>query len=120
SFRTTGAAPNLRGTGAVPSFGTTGAIPGLSDGAEGEPGPTIAPIAHAHRRGLIALLVVAIVLVVGVIGAVILFVTTDDDATGGSLGTVQSIDTSRPEDPITHRPIGSHTTATTETDAPPQ
>jgi hypothetical protein len=55
---------------------------------------------------LIALLVVAIVLVVGVIGAVVLFVTTDDDPLSSTLGTVQNIDTSRPEDPITHRPIG--------------
>jgi len=107
SFRTTGAAPSLRGTGAVPSFRTNGAPASEGDAVGGDPSPTMAPIAHVHRRGLIALLVVAIVLVVGVIGAVVLFVTNDGDSSGGSLGTVQNIDTSRPEDPITHRPIGS-------------
>jgi len=32
-------------------------------------------------------------------------VTTSDDSTTGTLGSVRDIDTSRPEDPITHRPI---------------
>ena len=66
---------------------------------------TLAPMRKSHRRGLIALLGVAGVMVLGVIGAVVLLVTTNDDPTGGNLGSVRDIDTSRPEDPITHRPI---------------
>src|SRR5215510_4085954 len=69
---------------------------------------SMVPVVRAHRRGLIALLVVAGVVVLGVIGAVVVFVTRDDDsATSGSLGEVHDIDTLRPEDPVTHRPIGS-------------
>jgi predicted Zn finger-like uncharacterized protein len=72
---------------------------------EGDPSLTLAPMRTSHRRGLIALLSVAGVMVLGVVGAVILLVTTNDDSTGSSLGPVRDIDTSRPEDPITHRPI---------------
>jgi hypothetical protein len=65
------------------------------------------PVRKSHRRGLITLLTVAIVMVLGVSGAVVLLVTTEDHPIGGGLGTVHDIDTSRPEDPITHRPLGS-------------
>ena len=61
---------------------------------------------RAQRRGLIALLAVAVVLVLGVIGAVV-FVTRGDDAPNTSLGAVQDIDTSRPDDPVVHHPVGS-------------
>jgi predicted Zn finger-like uncharacterized protein len=74
--------------------------------ADGEPGVGSAPVVRAQRRGLIALLAVAIVLVLGVVGAV-LFVTRSDDAPTTSLGTVQDIDTSRPDDPVVHHPAGS-------------
>jgi hypothetical protein len=101
--RSTGLAPSLRSTGMiVASVAPTGLQP-----TEVDPGMTMAPVRRSHRRGLIALLIVAGVLVLGVTGAVILFVTYDDETTGGSLGTVRDIDTSRPEDPVTHRPIGS-------------
>jgi predicted Zn finger-like uncharacterized protein len=76
----------------------------IHSGADPDPS-AIAPVVKAHRRGLIALLSVALVMVAGVIGAVALLVNTSDDPTGGGLGPLHNIDTSRPEDPITHRPI---------------
>lgn len=101
--RSTGLEPSVR-----PSFRQTGAAASLSpaEGSpeDGDPGQAIAPAVRAHRRGLIALLAVAAVMVLGVIGAVVVFVTRDDDATGGSLGPVHDIDTSRPDGPISHRP----------------
>ena len=98
--RSTGISPSLRSTGMVVASVAPGAEP------EVDPAMTMAPVRRSHRRGLIALLIVAAVLVLGGTGAVILFVTIDDETTGGSLGTVRDIDTSRPEDPVTHRPIG--------------
>jgi predicted Zn finger-like uncharacterized protein len=105
--RATGMHPRLRSTGAVPNLagaGFTGAGP-----ADAAPGMMMAPVAKSHRRGLIALIGVAIVVVLFVGGAVVLFVTNDDSPTGGSLGPVHDIDTSRPELPTTHRPnpVGS-------------
>jgi predicted Zn finger-like uncharacterized protein len=105
--RITGAMPRVAGqvpgraTGAIPSF----PVP-PQPGAEAptETG-SMTPMAKSHRRGLIALLSVAGVMVLGVVGAVILLVTNSDDTTGGELGRVKDFDTSRPEDPITHRPI---------------
>jgi predicted Zn finger-like uncharacterized protein len=84
---------------------------------DGEPGVASAPIARAQHRGLIALLAVAIVLVLGVVGAV-LFVTRSDDSPNTSLGTVQDIDTSRPDNPIVHHPVGSAGSVTTAVPAP--
>jgi len=106
--RRTGGNPILRSTGSLPSL-SQGAGAAL-DGAPavpdaGDPGMTLAPMRKSHRRGLIALLGVAGVMVLGVIGAVVLLVTTNDEPTGGNLDSVRDIDTSRPEDPITHRPI---------------
>jgi predicted Zn finger-like uncharacterized protein len=95
--------PNQRATSAIASFPTPVAA-GTAPDAAGESG-TLAPAAKSHRRGLIALLTVAAVMVLGVAAAVVLLVTTTDDITGSDLGPVHSIDTSRPEDPITHRPI---------------
>src|SRR4030095_5054147 len=43
---------------------------------ESDPALTMAPVVKSHRRGLIMLLAVAIVLVLGVIGAVVLLVAT--------------------------------------------
>jgi hypothetical protein len=74
---------------------------------DGDPSRTMAPVRRSHRRGLIALLMVASVLVLGVIGALVVFVTIDDDTPGGNLGPVRDIDTSRPEDPIAPHPTGS-------------
>jgi predicted Zn finger-like uncharacterized protein len=104
--RLTGQQPSLRSTASIASV-----LPGPNqdllalEPPDGDPSLTMAPVRKSHRRGLIALLSVAGVLVLGVVGAVILLVTTNDDSTGGSLGPVRDIDTSRPEDPITHRPI---------------
>jgi hypothetical protein len=106
SPRSTGMTPSLRSTGAVPIVPAVMPDGTLPPPAGGDPGATMAPVTKTHRRGLIALLGVAVLLVVGVILAVT-FVTPGDDPTTGSLGTVNDIDTSRPEDPITHRPIGS-------------
>lgn len=107
-----------RRSGINPTFRSTGAIASMTaftaDGAPatqgaGELGPAM-PAAKSHRRGLITLFSVAALMVLGVIGAVILLVTTDDEPIGGKLGPVHDIDTSRPEDPITHRPLGSGAT----------
>jgi predicted Zn finger-like uncharacterized protein len=73
--------------------------------ADGDPGMSIEPVAPSHRRGLIALLSVAIVLVLGVIGAVVLLVTSDDEPFGSQLGTVRDIDTSRPDSPRVPRSV---------------
>jgi predicted Zn finger-like uncharacterized protein len=117
-----------RGTGAEPAAGSTGVEPGLRSSTRstasaaslapgGEPGVASAPIVRAQRRGLIALLAVAMALVLGVIGAVVL-VTGSDDAPNTSLDTVQDIDTSRPEDPIAHHPVGSAGSASVAIPAP--
>jgi hypothetical protein len=115
-LRSTGAIPGMRMTGQNSRLRSTGAVPsmagaGLVGAAAGDDGPgtSMAPVAKSHRRGLIVLLGVAVVVVLGVVGAVILFVTNDDGPAEGSLGPVHDIDTSRPEDPTTHRPgpVGS-------------
>jgi len=106
--RRTGGHPILRSTGSMPAVSQGAGVPpdgALPAAGEGDPGMTLAPIRTSHRRGLIALLGVGGVMVLGVIGAVVLLVTTNDEPTGGNLDSVRDIDTSRPEDPITHRPI---------------
>jgi len=132
TFRSTGAIPRAA-TGALPRA-ATGAIPRATtssiarstgmiasmagvnaDGVpvgegDGDLGMAMAPVRKSHRRGLITLLSVAIVMVLGGLGAVVLLVATDDDPIGGKLGKVRDIDTLRPEDPITHRPLGSAAT----------
>jgi hypothetical protein len=110
--RSTGMEPSLR-----PSTRATAPAASPAPG-DGEPGVASAPVVRAQRRGLIALLVVAIVLVLGVVG-VVLFVTRSDDTPNTSLGTVQDIDTSRPDDPIAHRPVGSAGSASAAVPAPP-
>jgi hypothetical protein len=100
--RMAGHSPKLRSTGAVSSLASA-ALAGAAS-AEADPGMMPAPVAKSHRRGLIVLLGVAVVVVLGVVGAVILFVTNDDGPAEGSLGPVHDIDTSRPADPTTHRP----------------
>ena len=95
-----------------------GAAPGMAPSPPELDPSGIAPAAQAHRRGLVALLSVAGVMLLGVTGAVVLLVTISDDPTGGDLGPVHNIDTSRPEDPITHRPI-EPVPAPTQTQVPP-
>jgi hypothetical protein len=88
---------------------------------DGDPSRTMAPVRRSHRRGLIMLLMVASVLVLGVIGALVVFVTLDDDTPGGNLGPVRDIDTSRPEEPIAPHPTGSAGPVTPPpTPAPPR
>jgi len=108
--RLSGPSATYRAT--TPNFNAPAdAAPGPA--ADADPSPSqIAPAAKAHRRGLIVLLTVAGVMVLGVVGAVVLLVTTSEDSTGQELGQVRDIDTSRPEDPITHRPIDPAPTAT--------
>jgi len=106
--RRTGGNPILRSTASLPVLSQGAGVP--PDGAPAapdavDPGMTLAPMRKSHRRGLIALLGVAGVMVLGVIGAVVLLVRSNDEPTGGNLDSVRDIDTSRPEDPITHRPI---------------
>jgi predicted Zn finger-like uncharacterized protein len=104
--RRAGPGPAFRATTVGPSLPSDASADGVfAAPGEADPGATMAPVRGLHRRGLITLLSVAGVMVLGVIGAVILLVTTDDDQAGGKLGPVLDIDTSRPEDPITHRPI---------------
>jgi predicted Zn finger-like uncharacterized protein len=98
--RSTGIEPSLRA-----SSRSTAPAASLAPGDE-EPGTASAPIVRTQHRGLIALLAVAVVLVLGVVGAVV-YVTRSDDAPTTSLGAVQDIDTSRPDDPVAHRPVGS-------------
>jgi predicted Zn finger-like uncharacterized protein len=107
--RRSGINPTFRSTGAIASMAAFGADGTPATQGAGEPGPAM-PVAKSHRRGLITLFSVAVLMVLGVIGAVILLVTTEDDPIGGKLGPVHDIDTSRPEDPITHRPLGSGAT----------
>jgi predicted Zn finger-like uncharacterized protein len=111
--RRSGINPTFRSTGAIASMAgiTADGTPVTPD--DGDAGMAMAPVAGSHHRGLITLLSVAGVMVLGVIGAVVLLVTTDDDPLGGKLGHVRDIDTSRPEDPITHRPLGSGATSPT-------
>jgi predicted Zn finger-like uncharacterized protein len=99
--RSTGLPPSPR-----PGSRSTASTASVSP-AEGEPGVSMAPVARAQRRGLIALLAIVGVLVLGVVGAVVFVITRSDDAPSTSLGTVQDIDTSRPDDPVAHHPVGS-------------
>jgi len=55
-------------------------------------------VAKAHRRGLIMLLGVAAVLLLGVVGAVVLMVTSSDDDGPMGLGHTTQYNTDRPED----------------------
>ena len=98
--------PSLR-SGIRPGGGGARPATAGKPAGDADPGRMMAPVVRAHRRGLIALLAVAALMVLGVIGAVLVFVARDDDVTGDSLGPVHDIDTSRPDDPITHHPVGS-------------
>jgi len=59
----------------------------------------VAPVvAQAHRRGLIMLIGVAVLLLAGVAVALVFMLQSSDDGSGGGLGHTHEIDTSRPED----------------------
>ena len=107
-------APLLRATGATPKLDLTPtptgdpALAGLPLAADAPVDYLVpAPPVSTHRRGLIILIGVAVVLLVGVIGAVVLILTSDssDDLPMG-LGHATQIDTSRPEDPLHPRVAG--------------
>jgi predicted Zn finger-like uncharacterized protein len=69
-----------------------------SDLAAGESVVVPAPVAQTHRRGLIMLIGVAAVLLLGVVGAVVLMVTSSDDDAPLGLGRTSQLNTDRPED----------------------
>ena len=114
--RMSGQNQRLRSTGAATSL--TGAALAGAASDDAAPGMAIAPIARSHRRGLIALVGVAVVVVVGV-GVAVLFATNDDGPAEGNLGPVHDIDTSRPDDPTTHRPSNPVGSAAPVNPAPP-
>jgi hypothetical protein len=79
--------------------------PPISSDAAFFPPPLMAPppAAVSHRRALIALIAGAIVLV-GIAIGVVFFVLSDQEGSGSRLGTVEEIDTTRPD---VVRPTGS-------------
>jgi predicted Zn finger-like uncharacterized protein len=110
----TGPVPRLGAAGAA-TLGTLGTLGDLDaplavPGAAAEPAPT----AVSHRRGMIALLAGAAVLVGVAVGVVILFVRSGDDRTS-RLGRVDDIDTTRPDE--VRRAGGSGSAATGSADA---
>lgn len=103
SFRSTGPV-GAAGAGSIGRLSRTTGPDGVASFAEPE---ASAPVAARSHRGLFVLLGVASVLVLGAVVAVVLVLTGDDEPIGSELGPVQNIDTSRPDDPIGHRPSGA-------------
>ena len=68
----------------------------LSDPAAGESIVVPTQVAQTHRRGLIMLIGVAAVLLLGVVGAVVLMVTSSDDDAPLGLGHTSQIDNVAP------------------------
>jgi len=108
----TGAIARLGNTGAVPRIGATGAVariddPNLASGIGANPmladAPSdiaMAPAVQAnHRKGLFILIAVATLLVAGVIAAVLMLVGGEDSGIT-TLGRSDTIDTTRPDDPL--------------------
>ncbi|HMG22897.1 MAG TPA: hypothetical protein VK607_16295, partial [Kofleriaceae bacterium] len=111
--------PSLR-SGIRPSSGGLRPASAGKPAGDGDPERMMAPVVRAHRRGLIALLAVAALVVLGVVGAVLVFVARDEDMTGDNLGPIHDIDTSRPDDPVTHHPVGSAAPAAPPTPTGPR
>jgi hypothetical protein len=128
--RASGSIP-LNRTGNVPSVGRTSnpsiAVPNRTgsvaaigpdgkqiDPATGEPIPLAPQVAVSHRRGMIALLVGALVLLGGAAAAVIYIVTSREEGGGGGL-VGYDVDTTRPDDP---RRTGSAGVSPTDTAQP--
>jgi hypothetical protein len=92
--------PKLGATGPVANMA---GMPGTGDPALVDPAnpdlSLVAAPAVSHRRGMIALVAGALVLLGGAI-ALVFFLSSDDSATGGGLGRGLDIDTTRPDDPI--------------------
>ncbi|HLL24294.1 MAG TPA: GYF domain-containing protein [Kofleriaceae bacterium] len=124
SLGRTGSVPAVvrGGTQSVPSLGRTSgastAVPTIGpdgkqiDPATGEPVPLAPQVAVSHRRGMIALLVGALVLL-GAAGAAVIYMVApnDDHASGGLVG--YNIDTTRPDDPRLAGKPGAQPTPTT-------
>lgn len=110
----TGMQPRINQTASVPRIGAgTQSLPKLSPDQLGMnvdpsflaqgPAPDESIVAQTfrqkHRRGMIALLAFAGILVAGVIGVLIYITSGQTEETGGGLGGgTKTIDTSRPED----------------------
>lgn len=77
--------------------------PALVPGAEV---PALAPAAVSHRRGMIAL-VAGAALLLGLAITVVVLVINQDDTTTSGLGRIDKIDTTRPDDPIRRAPDGT-------------
>jgi predicted Zn finger-like uncharacterized protein len=118
--RSTGSAASLgRSTQSAAALRVNGSSPGLDPNmlaAGGEAAAmhagldplagesVVAPVvAKEHRRGLIMLIGVAAVLLAGVAIALVMIIrSTSDDDTGGGLGHIKEIDSSRPEEIVRH------------------
>jgi predicted Zn finger-like uncharacterized protein len=72
--------------------------PPPSDLAAGDSVVVPPHVAQTHRRGMIMLIGVAAVLLLGVVGAVVLMVTSSDDDAPLGLGRTSQINNDRPED----------------------
>ncbi len=115
--RRTGSSPSLQRTGAVAKLGNTAAVARIEDpgfapnGLAADPAApgtemamVPAPVAHSHRRGMIILIGVSVLLLAGVIVAVVML--AGDDTVDKGLGRTDTIDTSRPDDPLRPRQPG--------------
>lgn len=106
--RVTGAMPSMNGTGARPALGADGALgangladPGALGDAGHEPGAAAHPPPVSHRRGMIALLAVAGLLLGAAIIVFVMIGSKDDGIDTGLRGGDQ-IDTTRPDDILHH------------------
>jgi predicted Zn finger-like uncharacterized protein len=108
--------PAMNRTGSVASI----ALPAIGpdgkqvDPTTGEPIPLSPQVAVSHRRGMIALLVGALVLLGGAAAAVIYIVTSREEGSNGGL-VGYDVDTTRPDDP---RRTGSAGVSPTDTAKP--
>ena len=121
--RRTQSSPALARTGAVARMGNTAAVarvedpnalanafapgadPSVAPGAELAMQP--APAETSHKKGMIILLGVSVVLLAGVVVAVVVL-AGGDDTTDKGLGRSEGIDTTRPDDPLRPRLPGEH------------
>lgn len=90
--------PNRTGSAASIPLPTIGPDGKQVDPTTGEPVPLAPQVAVSHRRGMIALLVGALVLL-GAAGAAVIYIVTADDDTGSTTLSTYDINTMRPDDP---------------------
>jgi predicted Zn finger-like uncharacterized protein len=94
------AIPNRTGSlPSLPALNRTGSLQSMPvlDPNTGEPVPLAPQVPVSHHRGMIALIVGAILLL-GAAGAIVFVVTSSDDEHSAGLGGVSEIDTTRPDD----------------------